>query len=135
LVLGADTVVCCDGVILGKPHDYQSAAGMLKQLSGRVHEVSTGVVLIEGMTGRKREEIVTTKVTFRNLRAEEIAGYLATGEPFDKAGGYGIQGLGALLVECVDGCFYNVVGLPLAKLGEMLDSLGVNLLCPDLNIT
>jgi septum formation protein len=135
LVLGADTVVCYEGRILDKPQDHREALEMLAMLSGRGHDVSTGVVLFKQSNGDVREAVVTTRVTFRRLSQQDIAGYLATGEPFDKAGGYGIQGFGALLVEKIDGCYFNVVGLPLARLGEMLKSLGVDLLCPDQNIT
>ncbi len=135
LVLAADTVVCCEGEILGKPEDHRDAARMLQLLSGRTHEVSTGVVLRREITGHHREEVVTTRVTFRRLSREEILGYIATGEPFDKAGGYGIQGYGALLVEGIEGCYSNVVGLPLARLGEMLREFGVDPLCRSLNTT
>lgn len=135
IVLAADTVVCCDGEILGKPADWRDAARMLQLLSGRTHEVSTGVVLRRECTGQERKEVVTTRVTFRRLSQEEILGYLATGEPFDKAGAYGIQGYGALLVEGIEGCYSNVVGLPLAKVGEMLREFGVDLLCRKLNTT
>ncbi|MGB9792483.1 MAG: Maf family protein [Thermacetogeniaceae bacterium] len=135
IVLAADTVVCCDGEILGKPADWQDAVRMLQLLSGRTHEVSTGVVLRRESTGQERREVVTTRVTFRRLSQEEILGYLATGEPFDKAGAYGIQGYGALLVEGIEGCYSNVVGLPLAKVGEMLREFGVDLLCRNLNTT
>jgi septum formation protein len=129
LVLGADTVVSCDGEILDKPGDARSAAALLARLSGRRHQVHTGIVLIDTATGIRRESAVCTAVTFRQLSQSEIAGYVATGEPFDKAGGYGIQGIGALLVEKIDGCYYNVVGLPLTRLGEMLKTYGVDLLC------
>ncbi len=135
IVLGADTVVCCEGEILGKPRDYQEALRMLRLLSGRSHEVSTGLALIQESTGRMREEVVTTKVFFRVLSEKEIQGYLATGESFDKAGGYGIQGYGALLIEKIEGCYFNVVGLPLAKLGVMLKEFGVDLLCRCPSIT
>lgn len=133
LVLGADTVVCCAGKILGKPGDSREAAEMLRLLSGRTHEVSTGVALRLESKGHLRSDVVTTQVTFRCLNEQEIAGYLATGEPFDKAGGYGIQGYGALLVEKIEGCYSNVVGLPLVKLGEMLKEFGVDLLCQSRN--
>lgn len=135
LVLAADTVVCCEGEILGKPKDHRDAVRMLQLLSGRTHEVSTGVVLRRESTGQERCEVVTTRVTFRRLSREEILGYVATGEPFDKAGAYGIQGYGALLVEGIEGCYSNVVGLPLARVGEMLREFGVDPLCRSLNTT
>jgi septum formation protein len=133
VVLGADTVVCCAGQLLGKPQDRDDAVQMLQLLSGRVHDVVTGVVLRQESTGLVRSEAVTTKVRFRSLNETEIAGYLATGEPFDKAGAYGIQGYGALLVESIQGCYFNVVGLPLSKLPGMFRDFGVELLCPSPN--
>ncbi|KUK31362.1 MAG: Maf-like protein [Thermoanaerobacterales bacterium 50_218] len=129
IVIAADTVVCCDREVLGKPRDWEDAARMLRKLSGKVHEVHTGLVLWQKSSQQRAEDVVTTRVYFRNLEEREIFGYLATGEPFDKAGGYGIQGYGALLVEKIEGCYYNVVGLPLARLGEMLKGFGVDLLC------
>lgn len=135
LVLAADTVVWCDGRILDKPRGIPEARQMLQLLNGREHLVFTGVSLRLMAEDRQQEDAVTTRVRFRNLGQEEIEGYLATGEPLGKAGGYGIQGYGALLVSEIEGCFYNVVGLPLARLGEMLRPFGVDLLCPGLNIT
>lgn len=133
VVLGADTAVCCAGQLLGKPQDQEDAIQMLRLLSGRIHDVVTGVVLRQESTGLVRSEAVTTKVRFRSLNETEIAGYLATGEPFDKAGAYGIQGYGALLVESIQGCYFNVVGLPLSKLPGMFRDFGVELLCPSPN--
>ena len=108
---------------------------MLQFLSGRQHLVFTGVALHLKASGLRQEDVVATRVQFRSLSQGEIGEYLATGEPLGKAGGYGIQGYGALLVARIEGCFYNVVGLPLARLGEMLKSFGVDLLCPGQNIT
>ncbi len=133
IVLGADTAVCCEGQILGKPRDREDAVRMLRLLSGRIHEVITGLVLRQEITGLIRTEVVTTLVRFRDLSQKEIEGYIATGEPFDKAGAYGIQGYGALLVEGIKGCYFNVVGLPLSKLPAMFRDFGVELLCPNLN--
>jgi septum formation protein len=133
LVLAADTVVWCDGRVLDKPQQVPEAREMLWFLSGRQHLVFTGIVLC--LSGRHREDVVTTRVRFRELGLDEIDGYLATGESLGKAGGYGIQGCGALLVAEIAGCFYNVVGLPLARLGELLKEFGVDLLCQDPNIT
>ncbi len=135
LVLAADTVVWCDGRILDKPENAPEAREMLQFLSGRQHLVFTGVALHLETSGLRQEDVVTTRVRFRSLSQGEIDGYLATGEPLGKAGGYGIQGYGALLVAGIEGCFYNVVGLPLARLGEMLKSFGVDLMCPCPNIT
>ncbi|AFV10832.1 septum formation protein Maf [Thermacetogenium phaeum DSM 12270] len=133
IVLGADTIVCCEGQILGKPRDRDDAARMLRLLSGRIHEVITGLVLRQESRGLVRTEAVTTLVRFRDLSQREIDGYIATGEPFDKAGAYGIQGYGALLVESINGCYFNVVGLPLSRLAAMFRDFGVELLCPNLN--
>lgn len=133
LVLAADTVVWRDGRILDKPQNIPEAREMLQFLNGRQHLVFTGVALRLMAEDRQQDDVVTTRVRFRSLGQEEIEGYLATGEPLGKAGGYGIQGRGALLVAEIEGCFYNVVGLPLARLGEMLRPFGVDLLCPGLN--
>lgn len=117
-IIGADTVVAVDGKILGKPADRQQAAEMLKGLSGKYHSVFTGVTVI------KPEQSVTfsveTKVKFFDLTDEEIYSYIATGECDDKAGAYGIQGKGSLLVEKIDGDYFNVVGLPISKLNKYL---------------
>ena len=126
LVIAADTVVAVDGDILGKPRTQQQAREMLARLSGRAHQVYTGVTLRRG----DREETAheCTQVHFRPLTPEEIAAYVATGEPMDKAGAYGIQGLGSLLVEGISGDFYNVMGLPVCRLQAMLARFGVHLL-------
>lgn len=123
LVLSADTVVALDGAILGKPRDRAEAEAMLTALSGRTHQVYTGVTLLQD--GRRLTEHEVTAVTFRPLSPEEIAAYVSTGEPMDKAGAYGIQGLGALLVERLEGDYFNVMGLPLCRLGQMLAQFGV----------
>jgi len=135
LVLAADTVVWCDGRILDKPKAIPQAREMLEFLSGREHLVATGIALRLEASGLCQHDVVVTRVRFRSLRMQEIENYLATGEPLGKAGGYGIQGYGALLVAEIEGCFYNVVGLPLARLGEMLQSCGVDLMCPGQSIT
>jgi len=124
LVLGADTIVVLDGRILGKPKDAAEAEEMLCALSGRQHKVTTVVALLVG--GQEAEVFSeTTEVQFRRLSAAEISGYIATGEPFDKAGAYGIQGFGGLLVQSIKGCYYNVVGLPMPKLVEKLRPFGI----------
>lgn len=123
IVLGADTVVVLDGHILGKPADGQEAAQMLLKLSGRAHEVFTGLTLLDVTRGFSVSDVECTEVTFRELSEEEIAEYISTGEPLDKAGAYGIQGKGAILVSGIKGCYYNVMGLPLAKLMELLHRL------------
>ena len=125
-VVAADTIVWCDGRVFGKPADAAEAASMLGALSGRSHEVYTGVTVISG--GRELCSAECTRVRFRELCPEEINAYIATGEPMDKAGAYGIQGKASLFVEGIDGDYFNVMGLPLCKLGKMLSELGVHLL-------
>ncbi len=115
IVVGADTVVVLGGRILGKPTNAQEARAMLALLSGKTHEVYTGFALVEKPGERMRVEHELTKVHFRQLRQEEIDAYVATGSPLDKAGAYGIQDMSAVFVDRIEGCFYNVVGLPLAK--------------------
>lgn len=122
-VLGADTEVVQDGRVLGKPADADAAAAAIAGLAGRTHEVVTGVVLISG-TGEQTACSVT-RVTFRGLSAEEIAWYVATGEWRDRAGGYAIQGAGAVLCSEIDGDLATVVGLPVARVAEMLINAGI----------
>lgn len=134
IIIGADTLVSLEGELLGKPTDDAHAREMLMQLSGTRHEVVTGVALIVANSSRRRglqprtvsREIVwteTTNVYFREVRSTEIAAYIASGEASDKAGAYGIQGRGAAFVKRVEGCYFNVVGLPLASLVEQLWTL------------
>jgi septum formation protein len=125
VVLGADTEVVLDGRYLGKPRDAADAARMLRQLSGRTHEVVTGLALVDAPSGREETLAVTTRVTMIDASAEEIAAYVATGEPLDKAGAYAVQGLGAQLVARVDGCFTNVVGLPVETTRQLLRRWGL----------
>ena len=126
VIIAADTIVWYNGAILGKPRDEQEAARMLSSLSGNTHTVYTGV------TVRKGDTVVTgaeeTQVRFRKLSGREIDAYIATGEPMDKAGAYGAQGLASLFVEGIDGDFFNVMGLPVCRLGKMLKEVGVVLL-------
>lgn len=123
VVIGADTIVVLDGRVLGKPQDQADAQRMLASLSGRRHTVYTGVTVIRGE--RRMVSHEATQVCFRSLTEEEILHYIATGEPMDKAGAYGIQGRGALLVDSIQGDFYNVVGLPVCRLGGMLAEFGI----------
>lgn len=123
-VLAADTVVDLDGIALGKPGDSAAAVGMLELLSSRTHCVHSAFALAAARGEEWIEERVTTRVRFYRLEPDEIAEYVATGEPFDKAGGYGIQGRAASLVESIDGDFYTVVGLPLARVIRALRRLG-----------
>lgn len=126
LIIAADTVVVLDGAILGKPRDRDEAGKMLAALSGREHLVCTGVTVRRG--GETVTEHEETRVVFRPLTAEEIRRYVATGEPMDKAGAYGIQGYGALLVEGIQGDYFNVMGLPVCRLGKLLARFGVDCL-------
>ncbi len=123
LVLGADTVVICDNQLLGKPKDRDDARRMLRLLSGRWHEVLTAVALVDVSTHCLRQELVRTRVHMHALHQDEIEGYLDSGEPFDKAGSYGIQGLAAQFIDRIDGCYFNVVGLPLSTIVEMMRSI------------
>ena len=125
VVLGADTEVVLDGRYLGKPRDAADAARMLRELRGRTHEVVTGLALVDAPSGREETLAVTTRVTMIDAGAEEIAAYVATGEPLDKAGAYAVQGLGARLVARVDGCFTNVVGLPVETTERLLKRWGL----------
>ncbi len=126
LVIGADTVVVRDGTALGKPKDAEDAVAMLLSLSGRDHQVCTGVTVCRG--DRVLTQVEETQVTFRELTEAEVRQYVSTGEPMDKAGAYGIQGLGGLLVEGIRGDYSNVVGLPVCRLGQMLKDFGVDCL-------
>lgn len=122
-VLGSDTSVVCDQQILGKPCNKEEAVAMLQQLSGRQHQVLTAVALVQGE--RQRSLLVSTDVVFRSLSLSECERYWETGEPCDKAGGYAIQGLGAVFVERIEGSYSAVVGLPLLETAQLLQQLGV----------
>lgn len=124
LVLGADTVVVLGREIMGQPDNRDEAAQMLRDLSGRSHEVVTGVCLIDVGTGDIDEGYEITKVRFKPLTEQEIAWYVDSGEPMDKAGAYGIQGRAGLFVEGIEGCYFNVVGLPLHRVYRMLKNAG-----------
>lgn len=126
IIIAADTVVAVDHRVLGKPHSRQQAVEMLRMLSGRSHAVYTGVTVCRGDLVCTEHEC--TQVTFRALTAAEIEAYVDTGEPMDKAGSYGIQGLGCLLVEGIQGDYYNVMGLPVCRLGQMLHKVGFDVL-------
>jgi septum formation protein len=123
LVLGADTVVLLDGDILEKPVDRADAARLLGRLSGRTHTVISAVALVGGPAGPGLAVHETTEVDFLHLERAWIDDYIATGEPMDKAGAYGIQGYGAMMVAAVRGCYFNVMGLPLARLGGLLRTI------------
>ena len=126
VIIAADTIVVIDGRELGKPHTQQDAFDMLSLLSGRTHEVVTVLSVCRGE--RTESEAVVTRVTFRALTDEEIRAYIATGEPMDKAGSYGIQGYGAMFVSHLEGDYFSVMGLPLCPLCRMLRAFGVSIL-------
>ena len=123
IVIGADTVVVVDGRPLGKPASDDDALAMLTLLAGRTHTVITGLALVDGATGERITDAVLTDVTMRRACAAELEAYVATGEPRDKAGAYGIQGYGAGLVTDVRGCYFNVVGLPITRMIHHLQRL------------
>lgn len=128
LILGADTTVEIDGTILGKPEDYDDAVRMLESIQGKWHRVITGITLVNA----KNREVLTdsemTRVKIRSMTPEMIQAYLRTGESLDKAGAYGAQGYGSLIVERVEGCFFNVIGLPIYKLSRLLEQQGFKML-------
>lgn len=126
VVLGADTEVFLDGRALGKPADAADAGRMLRALRGRVHEVITGLALVEVAGGRDETASVTTRVRMGEYSEAAIEAYVATGEPFDKAGGYAVQGEGSRLVAEVDGCYTNVVGLPVETTRRLLAAWGLS---------
>jgi septum formation protein len=123
ITIAADTIVVINRKVLGKPRDEDDARRMLSMLSGREHTVITAVAVARGR--KLRSAVEEVRVKFRRLRQDEIDAYIATGEPMDKAGAYGIQGFGATIVECVDGDYFSVMGLPLARLVTLLRDLGV----------
>jgi septum formation protein len=124
LVIGADTVVLAQGKILGKPSDVKEARRMLRLLSGKKHQVLTGISVLSVPDGREHHHVETTRVKFLKLSNAEIDDYIATGEPFDKAGAYGIQGIGGRFVASIEGCYFNVMGLPLSRVWSMLRDSG-----------
>ena len=125
LVIAADTIVVVDGRIFGKPVDWADACRMLRVLSGRTHVVHTAVAVVRDAGRRVESEVESTRVTFRELDDSEVAAYVATGEPMDKAGAYGIQGYGATIVERVEGDYFTVMGLALRQLVSLLERVGV----------
>ena len=126
VVVAADTIVVCQGEVLGKPRDKEDAARMLRLLSGSTHQVMTGCTVLQGSRAETFTQV--TQLHFRPLSEKEIHRYIATGEPMDKAGAYGIQGKGSLLVEGIRGDFFNVMGLPLLRLSRMLEQFGITCL-------
>lgn len=128
LILGADTTVEIDGNILGKPQDYADAVRMLETIQGKWHRVITGMTLVNAGTREVITDSEVTRVKIRPMTPEMIRAYLNTGESMDKAGAYGAQGFGSLIVERVEGCFFNVIGLPLHKLSLLLERQGIGML-------
>jgi len=125
VVIGADTVVVVDGEILGKPRDPEDASSMLRKLSGKEHHVYTAFSIVRPKNEILHSEIVDTRVRVKPLAASEIEGYIKTGEPMDKAGAYGIQGIGSFMVGGFEGSYSNVVGLPVEELLAALKKLGI----------
>lgn len=127
LIIGCDTIVAFNNRILGKPKDKKDAFEMLQALSGNEHEVYSGLAILDVKSNKIIKDFVCTKVKFSKLTSLQIEKYVNTGDPMDKAGAYGIQGKAGVFVENINGCYYNVVGLPLNKLNSMLMEMGVNL--------
>lgn len=123
VVIGADTIVLAQGTILGKPQDVREARRMLRLLSGKTHEVLTGVCVIAISHRKTLSHVESTRVHFVKLSNRQIDDYIATGEPFDKAGAYGIQGVGGRFIDRIDGCYFNVMGLPISRVWSMLRRL------------
>jgi septum formation protein len=123
IIISADTIVTLDENILGKPKDEEDAFNIIKSLQGRKHLVYSGVVVINTTKNLIKQESLATEVTFSEMNDDEILEYIKTGEPLDKAGAYGIQGIGGIFVAEIKGCYYNVVGLPLNKLKLMLEEV------------
>jgi nucleoside triphosphate pyrophosphatase len=124
IIIAADTAVALGAHVFGKPASLESARSMLRTLSGQTHQVLTGLCLLTRPENREVSQVEITKVTFAELREPEIETYLVSGEPFDKAGAYGIQGIGGRYVTGIEGCYFNVMGLPLSRLWSALRSLG-----------
>lgn len=120
IIISGDTIVVLENNILGKPKGEKDAFNMLKSLSGKTHRVYSGLAVVNTSNNKVEKESLYTEVKFSNLTDEEIKSYIKTGEPLDKAGAYGIQGYGGVFVEKINGCYYNVVGLPLNLLNKML---------------
>ena len=126
VIIAADTIGVIGKKLLGKPHTADEAGKMLAQISGKSHEVITGFTILDTVTNKIMTGTVSTKVYIKKLTQQEIAAYVQTGEPLDKAGAYGIQGLGAVIVKKIEGDYYNVMGLPLSALTEALKEFGIS---------
>jgi septum formation protein len=128
IVIGADTIVVVRDEVLGKPADARDAVRMLSMLSGKMHRVITGLAVVDASTSTIKTASAVTRVWFHDMAPEAIESYVATGEPLDKAGAYGIQERGALFVERIDGCYFNVVGLPLSLLADLLRDADITII-------
>ena len=128
LIIAADTLVVCEGRLLGKPHTETEAREMLEAINGKQHSVITGFTIMDAGDNRAVSRSVETRVYMKRLTSEEIGAYVKSGEPLGKAGGYAIQGLGSVIVERIEGDYFNVVGLPLSALAESLKEFGVRVL-------
>jgi len=133
IVIGCDTTVIVDDILLGKPVNYDDAFRMLKMLSGRPHKVISGIAVLDNKSGKTVLESVTSEVYFKELTDNEIDTYIRTVEPMDKAGSYAIQGLGSVFVTGIKGCYFNVVGLPVYRLCEILKEFQIDVLALNLN--
>lgn len=127
IIISADTVVVLDNKILGKPHSKEEAFNMISGLSGKTHEVITAIAMLDNKNNKQLIHSVTTKVTFRQISKEEIEKYVSTKEPYDKAGAYAAQGIAAIFVEKIEGCFNNVVGISSFEVNKMLNILGYHI--------
>ncbi|TFE30697.1 Maf family protein [Cohnella luojiensis] len=127
IIVGSDTIVVLNGKVMGKPRDEHEARLMLEQLSGNTHEVFTGVTCVRISDAKTVTSHRVTKVRMRSLSAEQISRYVDTGEPMDKAGAYGIQEIGSLLIESIEGCYFNVVGLPVSLLAVQLEQFDIKI--------
>jgi septum formation protein len=128
IIIGCDTTVVIDGRSLGKPENFDDACRMLKLLSGRWHTVMSGMAVIDNVENKTIIDCVSSEVLFKELSDEEISSYIKTGEPMDKAGAYAIQGVGSIFVKSISGCYYNIVGLPVFRLAEILKDLDMDIL-------
>jgi len=128
LVIGADTIIVHRRTIIGKPRNRKEARKILNRLNGSIHSVVTGIAIVNAATRKEAATSVKTSVKLKRMSDQEIESYLATGEPLGKAGAYAVQGKGAIFIERINGCYYNVVGLPLPKLADMLKKFHISLI-------
>lgn len=128
LVIGADTIIVHRRTIIGKPRNRKEAKKILNRLNGSIHSVVTGIAIVDATTRKEATASVKTSVKMKRMSNQEIESYLTTGEPLGKAGAYAVQGKGAIFIERINGCYYNVVGLPLPKLADMLKKFHISLI-------